>query len=104
MNKRDRIRSLHSFFLKVYKPKKSIILRFSNKMKYRGSYSYYNNKHFITLNNKDHYYTLIDSIIHEWSHLLEYHKCGAEGHSDAWAKKFGKLYRTYLKWSEINKE
>lgn len=98
MNKIDKIRHLHHFFIERFKPKKPIMLRFSSKIKGHGSYSYCNKKHIITLNKKDHYFTLIDSEIHEFAHALEYNKVGKQQHSDAWGKAFAKVYRVYLEW------
>lgn len=100
MYKSDKIKDLHAFFLKELKPRKPVILRFSNKMKLRGAYSYYNNKHFITLNNKDNLFTLYDSYIHEMAHCLQKGKFGKEEHSNEWGNCFSRCYRCYLKWLE----
>lgn len=98
MTKLDKIRDLHNFFIKRFRPKKQVILRFSKRMLCHGGYSYYNNKHYITLNAKDNYATLTDSEIHEMAHCLEYNKYNKEEHSDSWGRVFAKVYRAYLEW------
>lgn len=97
MNKITQIKDLYAFLLGELRPKKPVILRFSNKMIYHGSYSYFNNKHCITLNKKDNLQTSIDNLIHEFAHVLEHNKYSC--HTDAWGIKYAKVYRAYLEWS-----
>jgi len=97
MTKFDKIRSLHNFFIKKFKPQKKVVLQFY-KMTLNGSYHYINRKHYITLNKKDNYQTLIDSLSHEWGHLLEHNKDGKNHHTEAWGKKFSIVYCAYLEW------
>ncbi len=102
MNKIDKIRDLHQFFLRTFKPKGKVILRLANMIDH-ASYIY-NTKtktHYITLNKRDSLEMSYENLQHEWGHLLEYNKWGNEPHSDAWALKYGKTYRAYLKWKEI---
>ncbi len=99
MTKIEKIRSLHQFFLTTFKPKKKVVLRFSDQMKDNGAYSYTTGKHYITIKKKDNYFTCIDSLNHEWAHLLEHSKYGdVDSHTDAWGKKYAKVFRTYLLW------
>lgn len=98
MTKQDKIRNLHEFFIKKFRPKKPVILRFSRRMLYHGAYSYNNKKHYITLNARDSYATLVDSEIHEMAHCLEYNKYNNEEHSNSWGAKYSLCYRAYLEW------
>ena len=98
--KTQKIKDLYIFLVKDLKIKDRIILKFSNKMIYRGSYSYFTKIHYITLNRKDNYYTLIDSLIHEIAHCLDKNFDRNE-HSYIWGKKFAKVYRSYLKWDKM---
>lgn len=100
MTKIEKIRDLHQFFIKKFRPKKPVILRFSKKMVYHGAYSYNNKKHYITLNARDNFATLCDSWAHEVGHSLEYNKYNKEEHSESWGAKFSIAYRIYLKWLE----
>ena len=101
MTKFDKIRDLHSFFLKKFRPKKKIILRFHKDMIYNGSYSYRYDRHYITLNSKDNLIVLCDSWCHEMAHVLDRNKYGKNHHSNHWGQCFAKAYRTYLEWSNL---
>lgn len=101
MTKIEKIRDLHQFFIKKFRPKKPVILRLSKSMTNFGSYKYSNNKHYITINIKSNIDELYSHLYHEWAHLLEYHKWGAESHSDFWGKCFARTYRAYLEWLDI---
>jgi len=103
MTKFDKIRSLHNFFIKKFKPQKKVVLQF-RKMVYNGSYRYNGKKHYITLNKKDNLITLYDSEIHEFSHSLEHHKYGKNSHSEAWGRKFSIVYCAFLEWASLQKE
>ena len=101
MNRYDKIRDLHKFLLKRFRPKKKVILRFSRFMINHGSYKYSKNKHFITIRSQDSYAELISDLCHEWSHCLEHHKWGTEHHSNAWGIKYSIVYRAYLEWLNL---
>lgn len=92
------IKELNRHFIQEFKIKKPVILRFSNYMTYHGSYFYNNSKHYITLNNRDNFDTLCESLVHEIGHLLERNKYTKEHHSDSWGICFSRAYRVYLKW------
>jgi len=100
MTKFDKIRDLHNFFLKKFRPRKKVVLRFSNRMICNGSYSYYNNKHYITLNKMDNYAVSTENILHEWGHLLDRTKWSKEHHGNCWGICFARVYRVYLEWVE----
>lgn len=105
MKKVDKIKELHEFFIKKFKPKKPVILRFSNRMICHASYKYsINEKHYITLNIKDNLEISYENLQHEWAHLLEYNKWGKEAHSDSWGRCYARAYRAYLEWLDIQEK
>lgn len=69
-------------------------------MRYHGSYSYYNNKHTITLNSRDNLITLYDNWAHEIGHVLQRSKYGAKDHTEDWGKCFSRAYNVYLEWDK----
>ena len=99
MTKFDKIRNLHNFFLKKFKPRKKVILMFK-KMVNHGGYKYTNGKHYISLNKKDNLDTLCETYGHEYAHSLDRAKWNAEHHSDHWGYCYARAYRIYLKWAE----
>lgn len=100
-DKISKIKELARFLINELNIKDRIIVRFCDRMVYRGSYSYIRRKHYITLNKKDNYYTLVDSLIHEIAHCLDVNFTRNE-HSREWGTQFAKVYRAYLKWDKIH--
>lgn len=97
MNKLDKIRDLHNFFLKRFRPKKPVVLRISKLNDY-GSYYYNGAKHYISLDKRGNYETMISGLVHEWGHVLQTNKQSLNDHSNHWGAKFSKVYRIYLEW------
>jgi Zn-dependent peptidase ImmA (M78 family) len=39
----------------------------------------------------------VDVLIHEWAHVLAWHKCGEDFHCDEWGKSYSRIYRKFSK-------
>lgn len=105
-NKINKVRDLHNFFIKKFRPKKPVILKFCSLKDYRAFYDYNGKRHFIALNKNDNYHTLIDSWTHEIGHMLQKNKLVAkddlQNHTEEWGKCYAKAYRIYLQWKNLN--
>ena len=57
----------------------------------------------ISINSKQH--EMIDTIIHEYAHALDFDRNGLmkEHHSAEWGKCYAEVYRTYVKLLEQNR-
>jgi len=54
----------------------------------------------IRINRKKSYSERIDTILHEWAHVLTWFGAGrAEDHSDEWGLWYAKLCRAWDKWN-----
>lgn len=52
----------------------------------------------ILINPKFPYYIKMDTILHEWAHVLSWDTCKCEDHSDEWGRAYARIYRAWLKW------
>lgn len=102
MNKIDKLRDLHLFFLQRVKPRKPVILRICNMKHLHGVYYYHNKKHLIIINKRDNLETMYDNLTHEVAHMLQRNKietgCCIKDHTDEWGKCYAKAYRIYIEW------
>jgi len=53
--------------------------------------------------SKQCFHLKIDSLIHEWAHLLTWHGNDEDEHGEEWALMFGKIYRAFILW-DLGKE
>ena len=53
----------------------------------------------IRINSKKPFTERIDTILHEWAHVITWFGAGqAEDHSDEWGLWYAKLYRNWDEW------
>jgi hypothetical protein len=41
----------------------------------------------------------IDTILHEWAHLLTWHGNDEDDHGEEWSLMYGRIYRQWLTWN-----
>lgn len=55
-------------------------------------------EHFrVRINRKLKEYEAIETLLHEWAHVLAWECCNRDYHCDAWGKYYSRIYRKYLK-------
>ena len=52
----------------------------------------------IRLNKNDGYKVKIDTILHEWAHVLTWFDTECETHGNTWGEAYARIYRAWLKW------
>jgi len=52
----------------------------------------------IRISNKLKEEQAIDILIHEYSHVMSWHKCKKDDHCDEWGKSYSRIYRIYLNY------
>lgn len=69
-------------------------------LKIHGDTDYEKNKFLVRINSKKSHSARIDTILHEWAHVLTWFGAGHyEDHPDEWGLCWGKIYRTFVEWN-----
>jgi len=79
-----------------------IIVRSVPILKWQGEAQCHSGRQFvIKIDRKQSFDLRIDTIIHEWAHVLTWFgaETNIEDHSAEWGIAYAKIYRTYLKWN-----
>ena len=58
----------------------------------------------IRLHKPSEYRVKMDTILHEWAHVLTWFDCKYEDHPNVWGEKYAGIYRSWLKWNIGRKE
>lgn len=103
MDKRKALLDLHNYFIYRFKPKKSIHISICKLEKNLGWYNYdFDNKiHVIKIDRIQCLGAAVDSLIHEWGHLLQKNKTNMNVHSNSWGVCYARVYRVYLEWLKL---
>jgi len=85
--------------------KHKVLWRFVSNLKDYGSCTA-PNKGVITISVDSKQQEMIDTIIHEYAHAIDFDRngCGKEHHSEEWGKCYAEVYRAYLDLIHKNKE
>ena len=51
----------------------------------------------VRINKKLKEYEAIETLLHEWAHVLAWDCCNKDYHCDAWGKYYSRIYRKYFK-------
>lgn len=70
-------------------------LKISNNLD--GDCQFKNNKFVIRINRNLLEHEAVETVIHEFAHVIAWEKCKSEVHSNEWGKAYSLIYRTFLK-------
>lgn len=107
----DIVREFFDYVMKKYPQPEPVILILRKNLINYGYYSFNGDKHYIFLRSSETEGEIINSAIHELSHLFQFQQLMKDGkddeeehHSDLWGKKFALVYRTYLEFIDLKEK
>ena len=63
-----------------------------------GECLYQNGRFLIRINKNQSFALAVDSLLHEWAHVLTFHGNDTDDHGEEWGLAYARLYRAYLEW------
>lgn len=64
---------------------------------YDGYCQFKNNHFHIKVNRKLPEHEAIETLLHEYAHVIAWDRCKSDCHCDEWGKAYSRLYRAFLK-------
>jgi Zn-dependent peptidase ImmA (M78 family) len=64
---------------------------------YDGDCQFKSDRFLIRINRKLPEHEAIDTVLHEYAHVIAWKKCQYDDHCDEWGKAYSRIYRSFLK-------